>query len=50
LSTIEFTPEAIGTQGKSNAESLWLATISFFVSKGDGLEDWINHVGKLYAE
>jgi hypothetical protein len=46
---MEFTPDQINEQGRENAEALWLATVSYFVEKGSGLEDWVDAVGASYA-
>lgn len=49
METLEFTKEELGEAGRGNAEGLWLATVSYFLSKGGGLEDWIDYVGNIYA-
>ena len=49
METLEFTQEEIGDCGRGNAKGWLLGTVSYFVSKGSGLEEWIDYVGKLHA-
>lgn len=50
MAILEFSPEAVGKQSNINAEAVWLATISYFVQKGDGLDEWLRYVGDIYAQ
>jgi hypothetical protein len=50
METIEFSPEELGNYGRGNAEGWLLGTISYFTSKGGGLEEWIDYVGRFHAQ
>jgi hypothetical protein len=50
IEILDFTQEEIGNYGRGNAEGWLLGTISYFTSKGSGLEEWIDYVGKFHAQ
>jgi len=49
METLEFSQEDLGNYGRSNAEGWLLGSVSYFTSKGSGLEEWIDYVGKFHA-